>query len=157
MNQDFEPKSMKDLIAKRDYYKSLLEEGDPDDYYVKSLYQLYSWSVDVNQIEIPKEITPCKRVLKIQKILPLNEVRVEHPELLQFGGIFVIAEGIAIPHEEMKKRGFYKRWMDTHGLPQEYEYSTIKDLGDYGFALKKSQLVDFMTKATCWEFFDLRY
>ena len=149
-----------ELIEKRDYMKYLIDT-EQDDYMVRNLYNLYDLSIKVGQLDIPKEITPCKRVLQIKRMLPVEILRLSHPELIVWEGVYMVVDGIAIPKDIMKSIGYYKKgYIDYEnnyvGLPSGYNYGTLKDVGlGYGFALKNQDLTMYLDNSSGWEFFNL--
>lgn len=160
--KDYETKK-KDLIKRRDEMKTLLdaqqesEEVDKKDLYlINTLYKLLSMSVECDQLFEPTKITECKRVIKIRRSLPLEILRETHPELIVFEGVFMTHDCVIIPHDIMRKIGFYSRKMkNTDILPEGYCYSTLKDVGNFGIALKESEVTRQMNFSDGWEFFNL--
>ena len=138
-------------------YAEVIKTVPDCDYIYKVLHGIVDNALSVDQLGVPKQVTEVKRLIKIKKILPLDTLRISHPELILFEGVFLIAEGIALPTDVMKKIGFYNKpqILDTSELPSGYVYGTIRDVGEYGFALKESDLTQFVTYSKAWEFVNL--
>lgn len=152
---------LQELKEKRDYMKYLIDTEQAD-YMVKNLYSLYDMSIEVGQLDVPTEITPCKRVLQIKRMLPVDVLRLSHPELIVWEGVYMIVEGIAIPKNIMKDIGYYRKGYLNYNnrkhieLPSGYNYGTLKDVGlGYGFALKDQDLTMYLDNSSGWNFFNL--
>lgn len=157
--KDYDTKK-KELIEKINYYKSIIDNDDGEDkkytYLVNVLYKLMSMSLDVDQIYEPTKITECKRVIKIKRGVPVDELRKSHPEILVFEGVYLLVDCVIIPHDVLRSVGFYRRNLkNMDKLPEGYCYSTLKDVGPFGMALKESSVTRYMNYSLGWEYFDL--
>lgn len=149
-----------EMLSKKYYYESLLKEDSDSEYswIVKNLYSLFDMSIRVNQEEIPTEIQECSRVVQIKRVLPTEIIRLSHPELMIFEGIYLIVKGIAIPKDILKKAGYYKRgYLNRELLPDGFSYGTLKETGlGYGFAFSnEDEISKYITESHGWEFFNL--
>lgn len=132
-----------------------------ENYLTKILFKILSMAVEVDQTSMPDEITECRKVIKIRKFnVPIEQMRINHPEILIFEGVYLIAEGVFLPRKVMESIGYDtigKKWgkLDISGLPEGYVYSTVKEIGNgCGFALKKSDISEIINnRASAWEYF----
>lgn len=151
--------------------KFMIEQGIDTDtkqckenYLTTVLYNILSMAVEVDQTYIPEEITECKKVIKIRRLnIPVELMRRNHPEILIFEGVYLIATGIFIPKSVMESIGYdtmNKKWgkLDISGLPEGYSYSTMREIENgCGFALKKSDISENINnRASAWEYFSVR-
>lgn len=149
-----------EMISKRDEYEYLLRTGEDTEYswMIKNLYSLFDMSIEVHQNEIPTEIQECSRVVQIKRVLPTEIIKLSHPELMIFEGVYIIAKGIAIPKDILKKAEYYKRgYLKKELLPDGFNYGTLKETGlGYGFAFSnEDEISKYITESHGWEFFNL--
>ena len=142
---------------RRDSYAKVIQETPDCDYLYKVVYGIVDTALSVGQLDRPDGMVEVKRLIKVKKILPLEILRINHPELILFEGVFLVASGLAIPQETMTKIGFYKKpqVLNTDILPPGYVYGTLRDVGEYGFALKESDITNYVTYSRAWEFVNL--
>jgi len=148
-------------IKTREDIKKVIDVMPDCDYMYKALYEILGMCLQVDQLEIPKEIKPVKKVIKIKKVLPMSELRLTHPEAIVFGGAYVIAEGIAIPEHILRKCNYYsdghKKFIRISELPDGYDYGTLNDTGyGYGMALKKGGTINsYVNYPRAWEMLNI--
>jgi hypothetical protein len=148
------------LTKKRDRVQEEIQENPDCDYITKIIYNLFEMALEVDQVNNPSEITKCKRVVKLKRSVPLETIRLAHPELVIFEGVYLIVDGIALPESVMSRIGFYKtgrgRVIDTSDLPKGYKYGLLRDNGSYGFAFSNSDIVSgYINYSAAWELMDM--
>lgn len=146
-----------ELCLKRDEMEYIIKAGE-DDYMIRNLHSLYNYCIEVDQLaEPPVDVcVPCKKVVQIKRVLPVDALKLSHPELIVWEGVYMIVEGLMIPKSIMKETGIYKnRWLNVSMLPDGYEYGTLKDVGKYGFVFKKQEITNYITNSSGWQLFNI--
>lgn len=160
---------MERLVAKRDawFWQAVLKPYNPkEDFMIKAMISIANMCLDADQPKIPTEENPCfecERVVNIKKVLPVEELRRDHPEVMIFEGVYLKVKGIAMTYDYLNGRG---RNVGRHlsyddgpnsTLPDGYNYGTLKDChGRYVFALSKDEpLSKFIYSSNGYDVFDL--
>lgn len=144
------------LIEKKDLMQQYIDFGC-DDYMVRNLYMLYDQCIKVNQLMVPSDKpVACKKVVQIKRVLPVEVLKLSHPELIVWEGVYMVVEGIMIPKSILKEIGFYgRRKLDSSSLPPDYMYGTLKDTGRYGFAFKNQDITNYINNSSGWQLFNI--
>lgn len=145
-----------ELIMKRDEMDYIVSIG-ADDYMVRNLLQLYNQCIEIDQLKVPEDkYVPCKKVVQIKRVLPIDVLRLSHPELIVWEGVYMTVEGLMIPKDILKEIGYYKKSkLDLSSMPEGYAYGTLKDVGRYGFCFKKQEITNYITNSSGWQLFDI--
>ena len=147
-----------DLVIKRDEMRNLIQLGC-DDYMVRNLMQLYNECLEVDQLLKPiddETCIPCRKVVQVKRVLPVDALRINHPELIVWEGVYMIVDGLMIPKKILKDIGYYrKRKLQLDNMPNGYVYGTLKDVGKYGFVLKESEITNHITNSSGWQLFNI--
>jgi hypothetical protein len=159
MSSEYEEKLKSKLEKRHQILEKPAKEKDCD-YITKVMYDILGMAISVNQVEVPGEIKECKRLIHIRRPMPLEIVRISHPELIVFEGIYLVANGIAIPERDMRSIGYFKRGrgrvIDTSVLPSGFNYGLLRDNGDYGFTFSNDEVVSkYVGFSTGWELVDM--
>lgn len=145
-----------ELVVKRDEMEYLISIG-ADDYMVRNLFQLYTECIEVNQLMVPEDkCVECKKVVQIKRVLPVDALKLSHPELIVWEGVYMVVEGLMIPKSILKSIGYYKRsGLNLDNMPEDYVYGTLKDVGKYGFCFKRQEITNYITNSSGWQLFNI--
>lgn len=132
-------------------------------YLTNTISSIVDMAMECGQCESdPLELTPCERVVRIRRPLPMEVLRINHPEAILYGGVFIKVKGLLIPSYLMKEIGYYTKKLDikTYKLPEwvtnEYMLGTLKSVKGYGFCFSKSDIItNYITYASAWEYLEL--
>lgn len=162
-------REMDRLATKRDeWFKQAVSKpyNPKEDFMIKAMINIANMCLDSEQPKVPDELDPCfecERVVNIKKVLPIEEIRRDHPEVTIFEGVYVKVKGIAMTHDYAYSRGkqngrrvSFDAGPDS-SLPAGYNYGTLKDChGRYLFALSKDEpLSKFIYSSNGYDIFDL--
>ena len=132
-------------------------------YLTDTISSIVDMAMEVGQCDsAPLDLTPCTRVVRIRRALPMEILRISHPESVLYGGVFLKVKGLIVPHHILRDIGYYTKKVDiqVNKLPdwvrEQYMLGTIKDCGPYGFCFSKDDPIsNHITYASAWEFLEL--
>lgn len=145
-----------ELVMKRDEMEYMVSIG-VDDYMVRNLLQLYNQCIEVDQLKVPVDsCVPCKKVVQIKRVLPVDALKLSHPELIVWEGVYMTVEGLMIPKNILKSIGYSRKSrLNLENMPEGYVYGTLKDVGKYGFCFKKQEITNYITNSSGWQLFNI--
>lgn len=129
----------------------------------KTITSIVDMALEVGQCDTaPLDLTPCTRVVRIHKSLPIDILKISHPESILYGGVFMKVKGLIIPHHILRDIRYYTKKVDidVSKLPswvtEQYMLGTMKDVGEYGFCFAKDDpITSHVTYASAWEYLEL--
>lgn len=139
----------RELIIKRDnlFKSSVLGKvyNPKEDFICRSVLSLYNMCIDSDQYLEPNKDNPyieCKKAISVKKVLPIEDLRRTHPEIILFEGLYLVVNGIAMTYDFYAEQISKNKYLDKCVLSDKYSYGTMVNVGgSYLFALSKEESI----------------